>query len=186
MVNTGSRINRRTALRGAGAVGAGSLLAWTHAGASAQDATPAAGGACGNDPRAGDAVSVIGPEGAETASITVTDVVDPFDAYDPNYAPQPGFRYVAVAIEAAVTGPRPVDVYGYFFVVQDAEGFVFRNASAQLAEDSAETLFADASLAPGTSGAGLLIFAVLRTASVARLFFQPDAERLILAADLRS
>ena len=185
MAQTGSRINRRTALRGAGAVGAGSLLAWTQGGASAQNGTPTAGGACG-DPRSGDIVSVIGPEGTETATITVTDVLDPFEAYDPNYAPQPGFRYVAVAIEAEVTGPRPVDVYGYFFFVQDAEGFVFRNATAQLAADSDDTVFADASLAPGSSGAGLLTFAVLRTASVARLFFQPDAERLILAADLRS
>ena len=189
METSRGRLTRRQAVRGVGAIGAGSLLVTVHPRALAQDtddATPGANGAaCVVDPGVGDTVSLVGPEGTELATMSARAVQDPFDGYNSNYAPAAGYRYVAIDLAVTITGSRPVSVRAYDFFVQDAEGFIYRQANVQLLDDATEALFVDGEFTTDTGSEGLVSFAVLRGAQVTRLFYQPSGDRLILVADLR-
>ncbi len=186
MVNRFSaRVNRRVAVRGAGVAGLGAALGWRADATLAQDATPVAGGACGGDPAAGDTVAVVGPEGSEIAQVTVTDVVDPFEAYNPNSGPTAGHRFVVAQVRFEVTGPRPMRVEPSTLFVQDTEGFVYRPTSISLPDDTTETPFEGADVESGASAEGLIAFSVIRSAEIVRLFHQPGSDRLLLLADLR-
>ena len=46
----------------------------------------------------GTAMAVPGPDGAPVGSITITDVIDPFPDYNPDYPPEAGIRYVMVNV----------------------------------------------------------------------------------------
>src|SRR5262245_22644452 len=116
------RISRRFALRGLGATGVGAALAWRGRLASAQDGTPAAG--CAGDPAVGDTVAVVGPDGEPVIDLTVTELIDPFEDYDPRGAPARGQRYVVVQVDVEAVGPRPFAIDPSAFTLQDADGFV--------------------------------------------------------------
>ncbi len=181
-----TRLNRRLAVRGAGVAGLGAALGWRAESGLAQDATPATGGACAGDPRVGDTISVVGPEGSEIAQVTTTDFVDPFQDYSPNSPPQAGQRFVVAQVSVEVTGPRPMRVDPSAFFLQDAEGFVYRPTSITLPDDTTETPFEGADVESGASAEGLIAFSVIRSAELVRLFHQPESARLLLLADLRS
>ena len=179
-------VNRRVVVRGAGAAGLGSALGWRAHDALAQDATPAAGGACAGDPSIGGTVSIVGPEGSEIAQVTTTDFVDPFQDYSPNSPPQAGQRFVAAQVTFEVTGPRPMRVEPSALLLQDAEGFVYRPTSISLPDDTTDTPFEGADVESGARVEGLIGFSVIRSAELVRLFHQPSSERLLLLADLRN
>ena len=180
-----SRLSRRLAVRGAGAAGLGTVLGWRAGAVAAQDATPASDGTCTGDPSVGSTTSVVGPEGAEIARITVDDLVDPFQDYNPNSPPQAGQRFVVAHVTVEVTGPRALRVDPYHLLMQDAEGFVYQPASLSLPDTTTETLFEGADVESGSSAEGLLAYSVIRGAQVTRLFYQPQSDRLLLVADLR-
>ena len=184
------RLSRRLALRGFGALGlgtAGAALGWRSRRAGAQgdeDATPAADG-CAADPRVGDTVSVVGPEGTELIQVTVSELRDRFEDYDPRYPPQPGHRVTVVQVEVEVTGTRPFTVAPSAFFIQDSEGFTYQPYSITLPAETTDVLLTQTELASESNIAGLLAFQVVRDAGLDRLFYEPASGRLLLVADLR-
>jgi hypothetical protein len=178
------RISRRFALRGLGAAGVGTALAWRGRSAGAQDGTPEP--ACAGDPAVGDTVAVIGPDGEPVIDLTVTELIDPFEDYDPRGAPARGQRYVVLQVDIEAVGPRPFALDPYAFVLQDADGFVGRPIGLSLPAETTLVPLAGATLESGAIAKGFLAFAAFQGITVDRLFFAPASDRLILAADLRT
>ena len=176
-------------------VGALSLgLASVHA---AQDATPRAGGAS-DDPTLGDVVTYIGSNGQELGTVTIDEIADPFEEYDPSFPPDRGSRFVLVTLTIENTGSRPLPVQSFDFILQDVEGFtytpsqVYREgelgttpATPTADEDAPPATLENQDLEPGDSVTGVLGYEVLVGVAPARVFFTPDSGRLILLADLR-
>jgi Domain of unknown function (DUF4352) len=180
-------LSRRLALRGFGAVGvgaAGAALARRGPAAAQDDGTPAADG-CAADPRVGDAVSVVGPEGSEVVQVTASELLDRFEDYDPRYPPQPGHRFTVIRIEVEVTGPRPFTVVPGAFFLQDADGFTYTPIGITLPAETTQVLLAQSDLASESNIGGLIAFQVVRDVGLARLFYSPASGRLLMVADLR-
>jgi hypothetical protein len=187
--NRVERLSRRLAVRGFGAIGlgtAGLALGWRGRPASAQDdeATPVAGG-CLDDPGVGDTVSVVGPEGEEVVQVTVAELRDRFQDYDPRYPPEPGRRFVVVQIDVEVTGPRPFTVVPGAFFLQDSDGFTYPPFGITLPAETTDVLLTQSDLATESQISGILAFQVLRDVALARLFYAPTSGRLLMVADLR-
>jgi hypothetical protein len=178
------RLSRRLALRGLGAVGLGAAFARHDRAAAQDDGTPAADG-CASDPKVGDPVSVVGPEGDEVVQVTVAELLDRFQDYDPRYPPEPGRRYTVVQIDIEVTGPRPFTVVPSAFFLQDSDGFTYTPYSITLPAETTQVLLTQSDLAPDSRIGGILAFQVLRDVDLARLFYAPASGRLLMVADLR-
>jgi hypothetical protein len=180
------RISRRIALRGVGATGLGAALAWRTRPVAGQDGTPEAGaGGCPGDTQVGDIVSVIGPDGAPLIDLTVTELIDPFEDYDPRGAPTRGQRFVMAQIDVEAVAPRPFQLDAYAFALQDSDGFLARPIGLTLPADTTLVPLASATLESGAIAKGFVAFSALQGVQLHRLFFVPAADRLILAADLR-
>ena len=76
-------------------------------------------------PTIGDPVPVVGPEGTEVAVITVDDLSDPFEDYDPGSPPERGSHFVLVTMTVENTGSRPLSFDPNAVALQDADGFVY-------------------------------------------------------------
>jgi Domain of unknown function (DUF4352) len=157
--------------------------------ALAQDATPSAGGGMNavGDPLVGTAVPYIGSDGNEIAKITVDEVIDPFEEYDPSFSPERGSRLVGVIVTVENTGTRPHEVNPFDFLIQDDQGFLYGDTFVALTEE-AEAEYPELEsddLADGDSVTGFLAFEVLADTSLVQIFYSPESDRLITLADIR-
>lgn len=180
------RVSRRLAVRGLGAAGFGAALGLMArpAPVDGQDATPPAGG-CPADPGIGDAVSVVGPDGADLVTVTASELIDPFEEYDPSGSPARGQRFVVVRVDAEAISPRPFDLDPNAFYLQDADGFLARPVGLRLAADVTITPLERAALEAGAVARGFIAYSVLGGVELHRLFYAPASDRLVLIADLR-
>lgn len=156
--------------------------------AIAQDATPEANApAASGDPAVGDTVSYIGSDGDEWATVTIEEVIDPFEDYDPDFGePERGNRWVALSVTVVASGDKAVEVQPYDFVVQDDQGFLYGDGfMSRTEEQEAEApQLEDANLAPGDEVTGLMFFQVIDDAQLAHVFWQPDSGRLVTVAKI--
>jgi hypothetical protein len=153
--------------------------------AVAQDGSPVPAGPVG--PELGTAVSWFGAEGTEVAKVTVDDLVDPYQDYDPNSPPQRGFHFVVISVTIENTGTRPVNVDPSAFAVVDADGFLARSSYlSRSAEDTASNPDLQyAELAAGATVSGVIGFQVLNGVEVERVVFMPEGNSIITLVDRR-
>jgi hypothetical protein len=153
---------------------------------AAQEATPeAAPSSASGEPAVGDTVTYIGDDDREWGTITVNQIVDPFEDYDPDYgAPDRGYRYIAVEITVEATGSRDLEVQQYDLLLQDDQGFLYGYAYITLTDDQAEKTpeLEDTTLAAGDSVTGWVFFQAVNSAQLSHIFWQPDSGRLLTLA----
>jgi hypothetical protein len=161
--------------------------------AFAQDATPevpeAGAPTAGSDPAVGDTVSYIGSDGDEWAQVTVEEVIDPFEDYDPDFGePERGNHFVALQITITATGDKAVEVSPYDILIQDEQGFLYGNSFISRTEEQEADApeFEEANLAPGDEVSGLMFFQVIDDAQLSHIFWQPDSGRLVTIANAAS
>ncbi|MGI8477967.1 MAG: hypothetical protein ACR2OO_16595 [Thermomicrobiales bacterium] len=68
-------------------------------------------------------IPVLGPDGGPLATVTLSQVQDPFAQYDAGSPPDRGFHFVLIAVTVANTAPRPLNADPNSFIVFDADGF---------------------------------------------------------------
>ena len=163
------------------------LLAGSAA-ASAQDATPAAGGEGYNalgDPLVGTEVQYLDDDGDEIAVVTVLDVSDPFDDFSQFFTPEEDARYVAVEVEVRSTGDE-VEVTPYGFRLQTADGFAYTPGFVSRPEGREDPPELESiEVEEGDETSGIIFYAVPEDAELVRILWQPESERLLVLADLR-
>jgi hypothetical protein len=132
----------------------------------------------------GEEVPYVDQGGKEIGVITAVEVVDPFTDYDIFFGPAPGFRFVAVEVNARATGGR-FNLNPSHFRLQTGNGFLYYNDL--VFRDPASDAPADlrlTGLAPDEEGGGLVLFAVPEGDEISLVLWQPNRNRLLVLADL--
>jgi hypothetical protein len=127
----------------------------------------------------GATVPVTDEEGTDVGSVTVTEVIDPFTDFDPAYPPQEGGRYVAVNVAFDADAGNRFDISPSEIVLQDDAGFLWNQASIELAEDALIPELSSQTLGPGSRVTGVVGFIVPEGREPARVLYQPESSRVI-------
>jgi hypothetical protein len=159
------------------------LLAWTLAlGAIPIGAGPVA--LAQDAGTLGTAVPVTDDEGATVGSISVNEIVDPFSEFNPDYPPEAGSRFVAANVAFNADAGQRFDITPYTIVLQDADGFLWNQASVILLDDALVPELTSQTLAPGSRVTGIVGFVVPEGSEPARVLYQPESSRFLVLADL--
>lgn len=140
-------------------------------------------------PAQGEPASVVSLEGEEIATISVTDLQDPFEEYSDFTEPEEGARFVMVAIEVENTGDRPFEVSPYRFFVRDTLGRTYGSGFLSVDDDFEEENLPleDRNMSSGETHSGVLYFVVAEDAVLSDVLYQSsdnDTSVLISIADL--
>jgi hypothetical protein len=135
-------------------------------------------------PAIGEPKTIIDYDGSDWAEVTISGIIDPFESFDPSYAPERGQHFVLLNITITNAGPRPLSIDPYTFALVDAEGFVYSPTDLYFPPDSPLQLlqYAD-SVGTSQSVEGVLGFQVFNDVEVTEVIFRPGGDRLITVAD---
>lgn len=142
-----------------------------------------------NGPAQGDPASVINFDGDELATITVTDLQDPFEEYSEFSEPEEGTRFVMAQIEVENTGERPFEFSEYDVYVRDTLGRTYGSTYVAPEDDFEEENppLEGANMGSGDSISGAIYFVVFEDADLSDILYQStgnDTSVLISIADL--
>lgn len=129
-------------------------------------------------------VAILGPDGAEIAQISVTEVIDPFVTYDPNYSPERGYRMVVVTLTLEATGSQPFTFNPADVLLTDDGGYLAAGLYTVVPETTGITLLEAQDVAAGAPLTGSLAFQVFTAATVNGVVYRPQSDRLIPLAQL--
>lgn len=130
-------------------------------------------------PELGAPVAILGQDGAQVAQITVTDVVDPFETYDPGYPPERGYRMVLVTVTVEATGTQPFSFNPSNIYLVDDAGYLANSVSTVIPEDAGITLLAFQDVAPGTPLTGSITLQAFTAATLGSIVYWPQSDRLV-------
>jgi hypothetical protein len=117
--------------------------------------------------------------------VTVAEVTDPFEEFDPSQIPPEGTRFVLVTLVFENPGDGQFFVEPSGLVLRDADGNLWSATSVSRPQES--VLIPDIrnqQLAPGDRLSGAVIFAVPEGTGLAGLHTSPVSGQLVLLADL--
>lgn len=127
---------------------------------------------------------VPGADGAPVGSITITEVIDPFTAFNPDYPPEPGARYVVVNVVFDADAGQRFDIVPWSVVLQDDAGFLWTQASVMLPDDAVIPVLSSQTLAPGSRITGAVGFMLPEGREAARVLYQPQSSQFRVLVDL--
>ena len=135
-------------------------------------------------PALGDAVSIVDSEGG-AGSVTVTEVVDPFEAVDPSQTPPEDGRFVLVTLVYENSGDGRFFIEPYGLLLRDANGNLWNSTSVTRLEE-AELVpdITSAQLAPGDRLSGAAVFVVPEGVELSGIYTSPVSGQLLQLADL--
>jgi len=137
-------------------------------------------------PALGESVSIVDSEGG-TGSVTVSEVVDPFEDVDPSQTPPEDGRFVMVTLvyENASDGRFFVEPYG--LLLRDENGNLWSATSVtRLEETELVPDITSAQLAPGDRLSGAVVFVVPEGVGLAGIYTSPVSGQLLQLANLES
>jgi hypothetical protein len=142
-----------------------------------------------NGPDQGEPASVVNFDGDELATITVTDLQDPFEEHSEFSEPEEGTRFVMAQLEVENTGERPFEFSEYDVYVRDTLGRTYGSTYVSPEEDFEEENppLEGSNMGSGDSISGALYFVVFEDAELSDVLYQStgnDTSVLISIADL--
>jgi hypothetical protein len=142
---------------------------------SAQDpATPAAFPA--------DPVTVLAVDGSVAGEMTISEIIDPFEDYNPNSPPQRGFRYIVIMMSISNTGARPLNFNPNHVQLLDSQGYLAGPSSVQLLPESTIVALTAQDIAPGATLTGSIIVQTLLDVGIAEVLYAPASDRAVALA----
>lgn len=154
--------------------------------AAAQIATPQAPPAeTAPSAPVGETVSYISESGSEIATLTVVQMVRPWNEFDEFYEPKAGTEYIAFEIEITHLGRRgDLVAQTYDFRLQDRDGFLLSPAWVDAADQADLSPTSDEiDLAPEETGSIVVAFQVIEDIELSHLFWLPEYDRMITLYD---
>lgn len=142
----------------------------------------------GEEPVAGEPVSLLGDDGSEIGTVTIDEVTDPMTDFDPNYAAPRGYHYVSVTVTFENTSSRPITVDPSAIDFIDADGYissyygVYRTAEA--IEAMPDITYAD--LAPGESITGVISYTIFNASAPAWLVLSGSGTQFVVLSTFDS
>jgi hypothetical protein len=122
-------------------------------------------------------------DGTELATITVQEVFDPFEDAAEGFVPGEGSVPVMVQVQVENSGEAAFDVRPDQFLVQDADGYLWRSSPIPRAPE--EIVVPDmqyVTLAPGDRVTGMLGYQIPAGGQVAAVLLSPESSRLLTVA----
>jgi hypothetical protein len=137
-------------------------------------------------PVLGESVAIVDSEGGN-GSVTVTEVVDPFEDVDPSQTPPEDGRFVMVTLVYENTSDGRFFVEPYGLLLRDANGNLWSATSVTRPEESELVPdITNAQLAPGDRLSGAVVFVVPAGTDLAGIYTSPVSGQLLQLADLES
>jgi Domain of unknown function (DUF4352) len=137
-------------------------------------------------PAPGESVATVDSEGG-SGSVTVTEVVDPFEDVDPSQAAPEDGRFVMVTLAYENTSDGRFFVEPYGLLLRDTNGNLWSATSVtRLEESELVPDITNAQLAPGDRLSGAVVFVVPEGAGLAGIYTSPVSGQLLQLADLES
>lgn len=132
----------------------------------------------------GTAVTVLGTDGTEVAQVTVNDLTDPYQDYDPSSPPQRGSRYVVIDVVVANTGTRTLSVAPYSFYLVDTDGFVVNPTYLNRTDTTDMPDFPGGDLEAGAAMYGIIAFQLLNGTKVDSILYTQSAyDQLVVVGE---
>jgi Domain of unknown function (DUF4352) len=137
-------------------------------------------------PALGEPVSIVDSEGG-SGSVTVSEVVDPFEDVDPGQTPPEGGRFVMVTLVYENTSDDRFFVEPYGLLLRDENGNLWSATSVtRLEETELVPDITSAQLAPGDRLSGAVVFVVPEGTGLAGIYTSPVSGQLLQLADLEN
>jgi len=130
-------------------------------------------------PDAGAPITILGEEGGELGTVTISDVTDPYEDIDPSYAPPRGYHYVAATVTFENTSSRPISVDPSMFVLVDGDGFAATPSGAYRGDAPEVPDFQYTDVAPGESLTGVVTYEVFNDAAPAQIYYSASGTQLV-------
>lgn len=132
----------------------------------------------------GTPLAVTNDDGTTVGSVTVTEVIDPFTDFNPDYPPEAGSRFVVAIVAFDADAGQRFDIQPWTIVLQDDAGFLWNEASLVLPDDALIPELSSQTLSPGSRITGALGFVMPEDRVPARILYQPVSSRVMLVAEL--
>jgi hypothetical protein len=137
-------------------------------------------------PALGESGSIVDSEGG-SGSVTVSEVVDPFEDVDPGQTPPEGGRFVMVTLVYENTSDDRFFVEPYGLLLRDENGNLWSATSVtRLEETELIPDITSAQLAPGDRLSGAVVFVVPEGTGLAGIYTSPVSGQLLQLADLEN
>jgi hypothetical protein len=137
-------------------------------------------------PALGESVSIVDSEGG-SGSVTVSEVVDPFEDVEPGQTPAEGGRFVMVTLVYENTSDDRFFVEPFGLLLRDENGNLWSATSVtRLEETELVPDITSAQLAPGDRLSGAVVFVVPEGTGLAGIYTSPVSGQLLQLADLES
>ncbi|HEV2529154.1 MAG TPA: DUF4352 domain-containing protein [Thermomicrobiales bacterium] len=143
--------------------------------------TPVAGGT----PAAGGSVTIFDESDLETesATLSVDEIIDPFEDYDEYGAPERGERYVAVGVTVENLIPNDsIDPPVWYLTLQDTDGASYTSTYVFLPEDTDYPELSTDPILGGESASGYVFFLLPEDAEVAGIYYISSYQYLLIEA----
>lgn len=134
-------------------------------------------------PDAGEDVPLIGQEGGTLATVTVSDLVEPYSDPTMGTSPQRGYHYAAVTITITNTGSRPFSIDSYAYLMVDSQGFASWPVSVYRTTEPDIPDLGYGDIAPGDSLTARAIYEIFNQAEPAYFVYaNPGTQMILLTA----
>lgn len=133
--------------------------------------------------QSGQEAVIPGTDGGELARVSVEEIVDPFETYDPSYPPIRGYHYVLLTMTVENTGSRPLQIDPGDLLLRDVNGFLYGDSPVYREQGPTEPDLENQELAAGTTVSGAVGFQVLNSVDLAELLVIPDSGQLVQLMD---
>jgi hypothetical protein len=148
------------------------LLATGAPAALAGSAAPAAGNRLARlAPDIGDTVAISNPDGDELGTVTLEEIVDPFEEFEERA--EPGLRFLSIELTIENTGEDDLEIATGNIGVVDEAGTIFVRVADITRTDDAEPL-EDTTLEPGDEITGSLAVGFPEDGEIAQVFWFVD------------
>jgi len=132
----------------------------------------------------GTPVTYVDPEGVTRGTITVSEVADPFEGFEPSSPPAEGTKYVLVTVVFEAAVDQTFEVQPWQVVPQDANGYVYSYGYVPRPADSIIPDLQGQTMAPGNRISGVIGYVVPDDAQIDQVYYSPVSDRLVTLVDL--
>jgi hypothetical protein len=129
------------------------------------------------------AVALIGPDGAEQATMTVDGLLEPFEDFDSGSEPERGMHYVLATITVENTGTADFIIDTYAFRLVDSDGFVASTTWVYRDDRDYAPDLDSTPIEPGSSVTGSVFFAVYDGATANVIAYNGPYTRWVILAE---
>src|SRR5262245_8192232 len=132
----------------------------------------------------GTPVTYVDPDGVTRGTVTISEVADPFEDFEPTRPPEAGTKYVLLTVVFEAAADQTFEVQPWQVVTQDTNGFLYAYGFVPRPADAVIPDLQGQTMAPGNRISGVIGYVVPDTAQIDQVYYAPASDRAITLVDL--